>query len=221
MKASLQPALTLRMTLRRRFDLANVRSHSRFVQWTKWVLPSLAVALLLLIAVWPRLEAAFDHVRFGTPHIDMSEARQLRMVQPRYNGIDRDNQPYTLTANTATQASHDSGVVSLDRPRADMTTKNGNWVELSGDTGTYQTKPQLLHLRGHVELYQDRGNEFHTSSAQIDFRNGIAEGHEPIRGQGPFGHVTAQGFTMYRQGNVIVFNGKTHLSLLPRPKAVE
>lgn len=221
MKAALHPALTLRTTLRRRFNLARVRSHSRFVQLTKWVLPSLALALLLLIAIWPRLEAAFNHMRFETPHIDMNEAHELRMVHPRYNGIDRNNQPYTLTAKTATQASHNSDLISLAHPRADMTTKNGNWVQLSGDTGTYQRKSQLLHLEGHVELYQDRGNEFHTSSAQIDFRNGVAEGHEPVRGQGPFGHVTAEGFTMYRQGDVIIFTGKTHLSLLPRPKVVE
>jgi lipopolysaccharide export system protein LptC len=70
-------------------------------------------------------------------------------------------------------------------------------------------------------LYQDRGNEFHTDSAHIDILNGTAEGHEAIAGSGPFGHITAQGFTMYNRGDVIVFSGKTNLVLLPRPKGIE
>ncbi len=51
--------------------------------------------------------------------------------------------------------------------------------------------------------------------------NGTAEGHDAISGQGPFGHVTAKGFTMYDRGDVIVFTGKTNLTLLPRPKDVQ
>lgn len=221
MKAGLQSNLTLRTTLRHRFNLDHARSHSRFVQRTKWALPSLAVALLMLIAVWPRLEAAFDHVRFGPPRIDLAEARRLRMVDPRYNGIDRNNRPYFLTAHSATQVTQGDNIISLDAPKADMTTTSGSWVELSGDTGTYQTQPQLLNLYGDVTLYQDRGNEFHTDSARIDMLNGTAQGDDTVHGQGPFGHVTAQGFTMYNHGDVIVFNGKTNLTLLPRPTATE
>jgi len=37
----------------------------------------------------------------------------------------------------------------------------------------------------------------------------------------PFGHVTADGFTMLDRGAVILFTGKTNLVLLPRPKDAE
>ena len=221
MKGPLQSAVALRMNLRRRLRFDDGRSHSRFVQRTKWTLPALAVALLLLVAIWPELDSVFQHVRFGAARIDLSEARRLRMVNPRYSGIDRESRPYVLTADAATQVPRSDDLVTLDGPKADLTTKSGNWVEISGDTGTYQTQPQLLDLYGNVELYQDRGNEFHTDSARIDILNGTAEGHDAISGQGPFGHVTAKGFTMYNRGDVIVFTGKTNLTLLPRPKDVQ
>jgi lipopolysaccharide export system protein LptC len=222
MKGPLAPAMALRMTLRRRLKLGDSRSHSRLVQRTKWTLPAIAVALLLLIAAWPQLQAAFEHVRLGLPHIDINEARRLRMVAPRYSGIDRQNRPFTLTAEAANQARPNSDdLVSLDGPRADMTTTSGNWIELSGAAGTYQPQPQLLDLFGNVELYQDRGNEFHTDTARIDILNGTAEGHDPIDGHGPFGNVTAEGFNMYNRGDVIVFTGKTNLNLLPRAKGAE
>jgi lipopolysaccharide export system protein LptC len=221
MRGPLQSAMALRVNLRRRFRLEDGRNHTRFVQRTKWTLPALAMALLLLVAIWPQLQSLFEHVRFGLPRIDLSEARRLRMVQPRYSGLDRQNRPYILTAEAAMQVPRSDGLVTLDGPKADLTTNSGNWVQISGDTGTYDTQPQLLDLFGNVQLYQDRGNEFHTDSAHIDITNGTAEGHDPVEGQGPFGHVTAKGFTMYNRGDVIVFTGKTNIILLPRPKDVE
>jgi lipopolysaccharide export system protein LptC len=218
MKGPLQSAVALRTTLRRRLRLDDGRSHSRFVQRTKWTLPALAVALLMLVAIWPQLQHLFEHVRFGLPRIDLTEARKLRMVQPRYSGIDRDNRPYVLTAEAAVQVPRSDGIVTLDGPKADMTTNSGNWLEISGDSGTYQTQPQLLDLYGNVQLYQDRGNEFHTDSAHIDVLSGTAEGHDAIEGQGPFGHIVAEGFSMYNRGDVIIFTGKTKLTLMPRPK---
>ena len=220
-RASLDATASLRTTLRRHLRFGDTRSHSRFVQRTKWVLPALAVTLLLLVGTWPELSSVVEHLHFNLPRIDITEARNLRMVQPRYSGIDRDNRPYVLTAAAANQTSQSSDIVSLDSPRADMTTNSGNWVELTGYTGTYQPQPQLLDLYGDVELYQDRGNEFHTDSAQINIANGSAQGTEPVTGHGPFGHVTAEGFTMQDHGAVITFTGKTNLTLLPRPKDAE
>jgi len=215
MKELLQPAL-LRSNLRRRLRLNDTRGHSRFVNLTKWTLPSIALFLLFLIAIWPQLEAVFERVRFHVPRIDLAEARNLRIVEPRYAGIDRENRPYVLTANAASQTRPADDHIALDSPKADLTTKAGDWVEFSGRDGTYQTQPQLLDVYGDVALYQDRGNEFHTESAHIDLANGTAEGHQAVTGRGPFGQVTAEGFAMYNRGQVLIFTGKTDLILTPR-----
>ena len=162
---------------RRRLRFGDTRSHSRFVQRSKWILPTLAVSLLLLVATWPQLKSAVERLRLNLPRIDLSDARNLRMLDPRYTGIDKDNRPYVLTAASATQASGSDDIISLAEPKGDMTTSSGNWVEVTSYTGTYQPQPQLLDLYGDVELYQDRGNEFHTDSARIDIANGTAKSH--------------------------------------------
>jgi lipopolysaccharide export system protein LptC len=215
MRAPLETTIALRMSLRRRMRL-DVRGYSRFVQLTKWALPGLAVFLLLLIAAWPRLAAVVESVNFRLPRIDISEARNLRMVAPRYFGVDRENRPFVLTAEAAKQASIDD-LILLDGPKGDLTSANGNWIEITADAGTYsQTPQQLLDLFGDVELYQDRGNEFHTDTAQVDMAAGTAESPDPVDGHGPFGHVTAEGFKMYDRGDTIIFTGQTRLELLPR-----
>ncbi len=221
MKASLDPPVAPLMALRQRPRNRDVRGHSRFVQRARWALPALAAGLLLLVVAWPQLDAVIDRIHFAVPRIDISDAGKLRMVNLRYSGIDRENRPYVVTAESATQAPPPDEIVSMDGPKADMTTASGNWVEVTGDVGTYQAQPQLLELYGNVELYQDRGNDFHTDSAHVDILNGTAEGHDPITGQGPFGHIVAEGFTMYNRGDVILFTGKANLTLLPRPKAAE
>ena len=97
------PTVALRASLRRHLGFGDTRSHSRFVQRSKWILPGLAGTLLLLVATWPQLKSVIDHLHFAVPRIDLSDARNLRMLDPRYTGIDRENRPYVLTASSATQ----------------------------------------------------------------------------------------------------------------------
>jgi lipopolysaccharide export system protein LptC len=219
MRAPSQAGWAVRGSLLRRLRFGSIRSYSRFVQRAKLILPGVAVLLLLLIGVWPRLAAVVERVNFQLPRLDLTEARQLRMVDPRYAGIDRQNRPFVLTAEAAKQAPKADDLVTLDGPKGDLTTLNSNWLEVTADAGTYLPTPQLLDLFGNVELYQDRGNEFHTDSAHLDLLNGTGEGHDPVDGHGPFGHVNAEGFKMYDRGDVIIFTGKSKLDLLPRPKA--
>ncbi len=69
---------------------------------------------------------------------------------------------------------------------------------------------------GNVALYQDKGNEFHSTSAHLDMNAGTAEGDDPVTGQGPFGHVTAQGFRILNRGDIIYFTGHARLDMAPR-----
>ncbi|MGP8229665.1 MAG: hypothetical protein ACLQUM_09915 [Steroidobacteraceae bacterium] len=60
------------------------RRYSRFVGLAKRILPATALALLLLVAVWPRIQSAIDSVHFTSlPKIDTSGAQDVRMVAAR------------------------------------------------------------------------------------------------------------------------------------------
>ena len=200
---------------RRRARSGVVRRYSRFVYLAKLLLPAIAVALLLMIAAWPRLEGAFETVRIPVPTIDVTDASDLRMVNARFTGIDRENRPFIVTSAIARQKPNLDGLITLERPKGDLTTLSGNWLELSSDTGFYEPQSQHLDLFGNVALFQDKGNEFHSSSAHVDMSANTAEGDDPVNGQGPFGHVTAQGFRILDRGDTIVFKGHTQLDVEP------
>jgi lipopolysaccharide export system protein LptC len=195
------------------------RAYSRFVALMKLVLPATAATLVLLIVVWPRLAPGFSRLRHAVSALDLREARDLRMVNARYSGIDRQNRPFVITADTARQMPNQDDLVSLESPKADMTLQNGSWIMVSAFTGVYLSQTQSLNLFGTVKLIGDRGFEFTTDSAHVDMNGGAADGHEPVEGQGVFGHISAQGFRVVDHGDTIIFTGKSKLHLNARDGA--
>jgi lipopolysaccharide export system protein LptC len=189
-----------------------IHRYSRFVAWMKLALPAAALALVLLIVVWPRIQSAVEKIN-RLPRIDLSQARDLRMVNLHYAGKDKHNRPFTVTAEAARQHSEADDLVELEGPKADLTTASDSWLALTAFTGVYRPQSQLLDLFGNVEVFQDKGNEFVTDSAHIDMAKGNAEGDDPIEGHGPFGTIKAEGFRIENQGEVIFFTGKTQLVL--------
>lgn len=197
-----------------------LRRYSRFVGIAKRILPATALALLLLVAVWPRIQGAIDGMHFARmPKIDVSQARQVRMVDPHYTGVDRDNRPFVVTADAASQMPRVDDAISLDAPKADLTTNTGNWDELTAYVGLYQPQQQRLDLFGNVELYQDKGNALHSDSVTINMAQGTAVSHDPVEGDGTFGHVKAQGLRILDRGQTMIFTGHASLDLNARQKA--
>jgi lipopolysaccharide export system protein LptC len=196
------------------------RGYSRFVGLAKRLLPGLALLMLALVAFWPRLQEDFERLKtIPLPRLDPRDARDLRMVNVRYTGLDRQNRPFVITADVARQSPDVDQLMSLEGPKGDLTTTSGTWIELTADTGLYQPETQVLQLFGDVHLYQDKGDEFETDTAHIDMKESNAEGRDRTVGHGPFGHVEAEGFRILNHGDTIVFTGHTHLVLDQPAKA--
>jgi len=185
--------------------------YSRRVARLKLILPAIGAALLLTVAAWPRLAPLFDRLRFAWPAIDLREARELRMLNPRYIGTDRQNHPFLVTAATGRQVPDRQDLMALEKPQADLQTRGGAKIVLNGDSGVYQGQPQLLDLFRNVTLVHQNGTHFLTQSAHLDLSVNSGSGHEPIEGHGPSGDVWGQGFEITDKGDTIVFTGDSRL----------
>jgi lipopolysaccharide export system protein LptC len=215
---SQQSAVSRNLRFSRGARTATGDQYSRFVAAMKRALPAIAVALLLLVALWPRVELSLRPMA-DLPRLDPRQARDLRMLDARYTGIDRRNRPFVLTADAAQQMSADvNDLVGLEGPKGDLSPEGAGWSEVSAYAGTYQPKTQILDLFGNVAIFSERGDEFHTDVARMDLANNTSEGHEPVTGQGPFGHIEAEGFRTLDRGDTIFFTGHAHVELAPRSK---
>jgi lipopolysaccharide export system protein LptC len=197
---------------RRRSRVAADR-HSRRVALLKHVLPVIGAILLVLVAVWPRLGPLWESVRLGFPVIDLREAHELRMLNPRYAGIDRFDRPYVVTSAIGRQVPNRDDLMSLEQPRAEMTMHAGALVVMTAATAMYQAQAQLLDLFDDVTLVHENGTRFVTKTAHVDVSANTAEGHDPVSGHGPSGDITAQGFRILDKGNRVIFAGKSDLLL--------
>lgn len=186
-----------------------------FVGIAKILLPTIATALIAIIIVWPELNEQQNRSTLGPAKIDRSEAENLRMLNARFTGVDASRRPYTLTADTADQPDAKSPEIALDAPKADILLGNGAWVALTATNGNFNRVRQLLELTGNVNLFHDSGYEFRTESAVFDLTAGDATGTEPVEGQGPFGHLEAEGFRIYNRGERVEFTGKSKLTINP------
>jgi lipopolysaccharide export system protein LptC len=187
--------------------------HSRRVALLKRVLPAIGVALLLLIAMWPRLAPLWERMRLAFPAIDLREARQLRMMNPHYAGVDRLGRPFVVTAAVGRQVPDRQDLMSLEAPRADVKTHTGADIVVTAATGIYQSPVQLLDLFGGVTLVHQNGTRFVTDTARVDVANSTAEGGDPVVGQGPSGDVNAAGFQILGKGDTIMFTGRSDMLL--------
>jgi lipopolysaccharide export system protein LptC len=187
--------------------------HSRRVALLKRVLPAIGVALLLLIAMWPRLAPLWERMRLVFPAIDLREARQLRMINPHYAGIDRLGRPFAVTAAVGRQVPDRQDLMSLEAPQADMKIHRDVDIVVTAATGIYQSPVQLLDLFGHVTVVHQDGTRFVTDTARVDVANGTAEGSDPVVGHGPSGDVNAAGFQILGNGDTIIFTGKSDMLL--------
>ncbi|MGG5808664.1 LPS export ABC transporter periplasmic protein LptC [Falsiroseomonas sp. CW058] len=182
------------------------------VSVAKRVLPMAAVGLLALVALWPELDSAADKARVSFRRVVQIRPEALRIVEPRYQGLDEQNRPYTVTAEVAVQMG-DEEVVQLQAPRADMVLGDGAWVYIEAREGRFDKPRNLLDLAGRVTVHHDDGTEFATEAASMDLALGSASGDLPVAAQGPFGTLTAQGFRLRDRGQVVVFTGQSRVVL--------
>jgi lipopolysaccharide export system protein LptC len=192
---------------------ATADRYSRWVALLKVILPVAGLVLLCLVSVWPRLPLLLETVRAGFPAIDLREARELRMVNPRYAGLDRYNRPYAVTAAIGRQVPDRNDVMALERPQAVMTVHSGASVLVTAATGVYQSQAQLLDLFEDVNLVHQDGTRFVTRRAHLNVSENTAEGHEPVEGHGPSGDIAGEGFLILSKGDTIIFTGQSSLVL--------
>jgi len=182
--------------------------HSRRVRQAKVMLPILASAALLAVAIWPLVKETTQPRHVGANN------GQVAMADAHYLGLDKQGRPIEVRAASAEQEAGADKVYDLTTPETEITLKSGEWVTLTGDKGIYNQTSGHLTLIGHVTLIHDNGYEFTTDTAEVDTVRGIAWGNSRIAGQGPFGDIDAGGFRIGKDGATVVFTGKARLRLI-------
>ncbi|MBI4183487.1 MAG: LPS export ABC transporter periplasmic protein LptC [Proteobacteria bacterium] len=179
----------------------------------KILLPSLAFLLVALVVLWPQIQETQGRFRLGFAEMSPDEVGGLSMLKVRYTGVDSEDRPFTVTADSAAQADGDANRIALNRPEADITLNDDSWLALGAERGLYAQDIRILDLEGAVNLFHDQGYEITTERARVDLAAGTAVGDRPVRGHGPFGEFEAAGFYILDQGATVFLGGRARLKL--------
>lgn len=183
----------------------------RLVRLAKWLLPATALVLMALIVAWPELERGEER-RVAFRRTFTPRAESLRVAEPRYQGTDELNRPFTVSAEVAQQVGSEE-LLDLTAPRADILMTDGSWIYVQSRTGRYDRPREHLDLNGAVTIFHDNGTMLRTDTAAVDLAAGRAEGNLAVAAQGPFGTLTSEGFRLTDRGAVVVFTGRAHAVL--------
>lgn len=187
------------------------RYYSRFVFLMKILLSSLAIVLAGMVIAWPKLNSSNQQFPLSFASLSVSTNAVSSVMNARYHGTDKDNQPFSITAIIATESV--PGRLNLSTPKADIALLEGRWLALEADSGQYQYDKALLDLEGEVNLFHDSGYQLHTRTAHIDLKGTTASGDSPVTGHGPFGALAGEGFHILDRGRTVLLTGQSRLLL--------
>jgi lipopolysaccharide export system protein LptC len=188
---------------------------SRTLALLKYGLPTIALVMVFLVAVWPQLQPRVDRFRMGLAALQEGPGNQPTLINARYEGVDLKGRPFLITADEVVNLSDDDDRVALRAPHADLTLTQGGWLSLTAMNGIYDKNAERLELSDDVNLLHDGGHRLATSRATIDLVNGSASGTQPVEGQSPFGDLRGEGFRVIDEGRTVHLDGRSRMLIYP------
>ncbi|MDP8916420.1 MAG: LPS export ABC transporter periplasmic protein LptC [Pseudomonadota bacterium] len=147
--------------------------------------------------------------RQAAPTAPAQDARQLpiRMVNPTFRGQD-DGRPFVLSAREATRDGRDYQRIALLAPTMTLQNKPGEPpTRVTAERGVYREDTLVLTLEGDVRYSDAVGWRFLTKNAVVDTKRNLITGDQGVEGDGPTGHVKADSYSIYNQGERVTFRG--------------
>lgn len=137
------------------------------------------------------------------------DTRQLpiRMVNPTFRGRD-DGRPFVLSAREATRDGRNYQRIALVAPSMVMENKPGEPpTRVTAERGVYREDTLVLTLEGDVRYSDAQGWRFLTKNAVVDTKRDLITGDQGVEGEGPTGHVKADSYSIYNEGERVTFRG--------------
>lgn len=188
------------------------RRYSLFIRRMRLLLPLLAIVILAALIVWPQDSENI----IATPEENKEQYQSVRkneLLNPRFESMDKKNQPFTVTANRAIQSDADQDLLTLKSPSGDMLLNSNHRIAIEAENGLYHQRDNTLLLKGSVRLSHDEGYEMTMPELFVHMGENTAKSLYPVRGNGPQGTLEAQGLMANRNENRIVFTGPARLVL--------
>lgn len=187
------------------------RKYTSVVKSLRFILPVIALVMTVIVLTWD------EGRRMEPPKkeelLPASENIQNELLKPVFNSVDDKNQPYSVTADRATQSREDPDLVELAKPVANLAMNSGEKIDANAISGLYQQKAQKLNLEGDVHLIHSNGYTLTTQELRVDLATHKAYSGKDVRVEGPGGTIDATGLEGDSTTGALIFTGPAKVIL--------
>ena len=163
--------------------------HDTVVKATKYGLPAVIVALVMMLAIAP-FERRGD-VSFILDKNKVDEARErMRVEQARYVGEDNKGQKFEIVADRAVQQSSNVPVVMIEGIHARLNLSRGP-LSIAALKGRYDLEGEQVEIDGPVRVVGPDGYRLATRDVQVDLDNRTMQSRGPVNGSMRLGQFQA------------------------------
>lgn len=187
--------------------------YSRLIRFLRLILPAFALVIVAMLFVFPEMQKKTEPVARQEVLPDVPFT-QNELLKPRYESLDKDGQPFTVTADEATQDQNNPELIVLSKPTADITLKDGAWIAGKAEQGIYEQNAEKLQLKGNVNIFHDAGYTLITEELRINLKTQDAFSDTDVQAQGPEGTITAIGLEARGEDNLVLFKGPAKMTLI-------
>ena len=189
--------------------------YTRFVRVMRLALPLAALILLTVLFVDTGVnEATIAPMEEDeAPMVKDKRIAKNELLNPKFESMDKENQPYKITADRAIQGEVNKDLIMLERPVGVMDMGAGAQVQVVSDTGAYRQDTERFLLEGAVVMQHSDGYTLNTEEAHIDLKRNFAWSEKDVLGTGPDMVIDAKGVRANGETGEVVFAGPAKLVL--------
>ena len=188
--------------------------HSLFVRVLRVALP---VAVVMAIGAYVVLTfynpiAALARLPSMSGKLGV-QGSTITMELPRIAGFTRDSRSYEINAETAVQDITKPDLVELQKLRARIEMQDKDVVQITANSGTYNTKADKVVLRDQVVVTSEQGYKAQLREAAVEMKKGHVVSELPVEITLPNGMLKANRMEIVDSGDVIRFEKGVVLDL--------
>lgn len=199
------------------------KRYTAIIRSLRFILPLFALVLTVILLTWG--EGRRVEPLKKEDLMPQAENIQNELLKPTFSSVDEKNQPYSVTADRASQNRENPDLIELEKPVANLAMNDGTKLEGQASAGLYEQKSQKLNLEGAVKIAHSNGYTLSTEELRVDMATQQAWSGQNVHIAGPDGTLDATGLEGGTAEGTLVFTGPAKIILysdsnilLPSPK---
>jgi len=176
------------------------------------VLLGIGVAVTLVVASWLGFLHQSGDSKLEIKDVKIANSGEIALTGARYQGVTSSGQPFLITADQASEANDGSGRIDMQQPRATITMKNGQIINLQSNYGVFDQPDDVVDMAGDVVVTQPEKNlKLESDALFADLKLGEMRSLVPVTVTDDARRIDAETMTVFDNGDRILFGGTTRM----------